>query len=477
MLYSILAALFGIASVGNSKQLVEKPLKAQVTSLPGQPPVSFQQYAGYINIDQSSNKSIFYYFQESDTTVQNAPVFLWTNGGPGCSGLLGGFIEQGAFRIQANGSLILNPGRWNQRVHMLFIEQPAGVGFSFSDNKNDYNTGDSQAVADMYSFILGWFAAFPNYKKNDFYISSESYGGHYMPQLAKYIVQHNDGSINFQGFLVGNPYTDPVENAKGMYDTFFGHSLVSLPAWKQYYSVCKDGEDYNDTDCQNQMAVLEGQVGSVYLYGLDWPVCNEGQSLYGFKQQQWFIEKVLKPMGRGHGFPGTLKSHHRVLSEQELGDLFEPCATDYLTTYLNRQDVQTALHAVVGTEWTMCSNDVVWNASDFNTYMEPIYQFLIDGNYNLHITVYSGDDDSVCGTLGTQSWLWNLGYTKANDWTSWTQNEPVNGPQVAGYHIQFSHNNKIAISFVTIHSAGHQVPWYNAERAYLLLEGYLGGRW
>lgn len=55
---------------------------------------------------------------------------------------------------------------------------------------------------------------------NDFHISSESYGGHYMPQLAEEILKKNDkvkedGSapvINFSGFLVGNPYTDARSN-------------------------------------------------------------------------------------------------------------------------------------------------------------------------------------------------------------------------------------------------------------------------
>ena len=58
------------------------------------------------------------------------------------------------------------------------------------------------------------------HSSNDFHISSESYGGHYMPQLAEEILKRNekakaDGSapvINFSGFLVGNPYTDAQSN-------------------------------------------------------------------------------------------------------------------------------------------------------------------------------------------------------------------------------------------------------------------------
>jgi hypothetical protein len=30
--------------------------------------------------------------------------------------------------------------------------------------------------------------------------------------------------------------------------------------------------------------------------------------------------------------------------------------------------------------------------------------------YGLDILVYSGDDDSQCATVGTQDWIWSLGY-------------------------------------------------------------------
>ena len=35
----------------------------------------------------------------------------------------------------------------------------------------------------------------------------------------------------------------------------------------------------------------------------------------------------------------------------------------------------------------------------------PLYNYLIDGAYGLDILIYSGDDDSVCGTVGTQNWV------------------------------------------------------------------------
>ena len=59
---------------------------------------------------------------------------------------------------------------------------------------------------------------------------------------------------------------------------------------------------------------------------------------------------------------------------------------------------------------------------------QPYYLSLIDGGYNLSLLVYSGDDDSVCGTIGTQSWIWDLGPATVGNWSSWSL-----GGQVAGY--------------------------------------------
>ena len=150
-------------------------------------------------------------------------------------------------------------------VVRLFIEQPIGVGYSFSDNSKDYNVGDNQAVEDMYSMILGFLQEYDDFKNNDFYIASESYGGHYMPMLASYIVQHNtNNEINFKGFLVGNPLTDMVENAKGMYDTFYGHSLVSYPLWSTWHVQCDDGNNQS-TYCQDLMSAMNQQVEHICI--------------------------------------------------------------------------------------------------------------------------------------------------------------------------------------------------------------------
>ena len=87
------------------------------------------------------------------------------------------FTEQGPFRPNEDLTLYVNNYSWVNVANMLFIEAPAGVGFSFSDVSSDYTTDDNTTAIDNYHLIQGWLTAFPNYQSNDFYITSESYGG------------------------------------------------------------------------------------------------------------------------------------------------------------------------------------------------------------------------------------------------------------------------------------------------------------
>ena len=92
-------------------------------------------------------------------------------------------------------------------ANVLFLESPTGVGFSYSNTTSDYqNGGDRKTAHDNYAFLVNWLERFPEYKKRDFYISGESYAGHYVPQLAHTILHHNKKAngpiINLKGIIV-----------------------------------------------------------------------------------------------------------------------------------------------------------------------------------------------------------------------------------------------------------------------------------
>ena len=206
-----------------------------ITNLPGLDTDTFNKYSmfsGYIDVYPAHNRSIFYWFVESLNKPTSDPVAVWTNGGPGASGLLGMFTEHGPFRPLQNLTLRVQPWSWVNVANMIYIECPAGVGFSFSDDTADYTTDDNKTAIDNYHFIQGWLKKFPNYMDNDFYITSESYGGHYMPTLAQQIILGNaaggDPQINFAGVFDGNPYTNHDENQRGEYEIIWCQDLFML---------------------------------------------------------------------------------------------------------------------------------------------------------------------------------------------------------------------------------------------------------
>jgi len=90
-------------------------------------------YSGYSSIAHTS-KEIHYMFLTSQNDPVNDPVVIWFNGGPGCSSMLAWAQEHGPF-LQADTSADFheNVHSWNKFANMLYIEQPAGVGYSYCD--------------------------------------------------------------------------------------------------------------------------------------------------------------------------------------------------------------------------------------------------------------------------------------------------------------------------------------------------------
>ena len=88
------------------------------------------------------------------------------------------------------------------------------MGFSKSFRNNNFTYNDPTTTEDNYKALTDFFRKFPNLKKNDFYISGESYAGIYVPYLANEILEKNklpntEVKINLKGILVGNACTDP----------------------------------------------------------------------------------------------------------------------------------------------------------------------------------------------------------------------------------------------------------------------------
>jgi carboxypeptidase C (cathepsin A) len=247
-------------------------LADKIENLPGAEKldVTFNQFSGYLSVPGTTgekSKNLHYWFVESMNDPSNDPITFWTNGGPGCSGLIAFFTEQGPFRPNSDGSLSMNDYAWNKIANMVFIESPTGVGFSYSNDENDLKANDNSTAHDNYHLIKEFLIRFPEYTNNTIYLSSESYGGHYIPTLAKVIVDQNKISsikLNLKGLAIGNPYTDYNSGTPAMIETLWGHQLIAKPLYDVYKTECQSSQSDRCDELESQM--LNGIGINTYIY-------------------------------------------------------------------------------------------------------------------------------------------------------------------------------------------------------------------
>ncbi|KAL8497582.1 hypothetical protein ACS0TY_021063 [Phlomoides rotata] len=419
--------------------------------LPGQPPVKFSQYSGYVTVHRNYGRALFYWLTEATTNAHTKPLVLWLNGGPGCSSVAYGASEEiGPFRINKTASsLYLNKYSWNQEANILFLESPAGVGFSYTNTSSDLkNFGDKKTAHDALVFVIRWLQRFPQYKHRDLYISGESYAGHYVPQLAQKIHDHNKKSshriINLKGFIVGNAVTDDYYDSIGKVEYLWSHSMISDHTYKLIKKSC-NFRSQSSKKCDAALNyATDHELGDVDQYSIYTDTCTASQK---------------RPKYRTQRFKNTL------ISTRFSG--YDPCTEYYALAYYNRKDVQKALHANttgIPYKWTACSDVLFYNWKDSAATILPTYKKLIAAG--LRIWVFSGDTDSVVPVTASRFSLRHLDLKIKTPWYPWYADGQVGG-WTEVYH---------GLTFATVRGAGHEVPLFQPSRAFKLFQTFLSGQ-
>ncbi|RLN41801.1 serine carboxypeptidase II-3-like [Panicum miliaceum] len=312
-------------------------------------------------------------FKEYERSLTTKVIEMGCVQGPGCSSLGGAMLEIGPFFVNRdNKTLSRNKYAWNNVANMLFLESPAGVGFSHSNRTSDYNnTGDRSTAADAYTFLINWLERFPEYKGRSFFITAESYGGHYIPQLANTILSNN----------------------KIMNTTMI--NLKGVAKLTKQFRICSFNRTYTGL-CRTAIEEANNEKGLIDQSNIYASFCWDASA----PQQQ----------------------HASVTN-------IDPCASYYMRSYLNRQEVQRAFHAnTTGLKqpWSDCSSICFLSTShiispenwkDAQVSMLPSIEHLISSGVS--IWLYSGDIDAVCPVISTLYSLDILGLQINSSWRAW----------------------------------------------------------
>jgi len=134
------------------------------------------QYTGWLDV---GHKHLFFWYFESENaaTDGSSPLTLWLTGGPGGSSMIGMLLELGPCLINEHGNgTIYNPFGWNKNSALLFVDQPAGVGFSYLDHGQSLPSDSFTSAADMHIFLqILMHQVFPEHKEGPLVLTGESY--------------------------------------------------------------------------------------------------------------------------------------------------------------------------------------------------------------------------------------------------------------------------------------------------------------
>lgn len=132
-------------------------------------------------IDVTATRRLFYWYFDSRNDPENDPIIVWMNGGPGASSMMGLFNEAGpCYLLNDTGLPTTNEWAWNNNASVLFLDQPAGVGFSSVAEGAPIPREDKDGAQDFQQFLNIFFNyVFPSKGKLPIHIAGESYGGHY----------------------------------------------------------------------------------------------------------------------------------------------------------------------------------------------------------------------------------------------------------------------------------------------------------
>ncbi|KAJ8610245.1 hypothetical protein MRB53_038648 [Persea americana] len=376
-----------------------------------------KQYSGYLD-DEEEDKHLFYWFFESRNDPKNDPVVLWLNGGPGCSSLTGLFFELGPSFVNKKVGLDYNPFAWNSNASVIFLDQPVNVGYSYSGSSVSNTVA---AGKDVYALLTLFFKQFPEYAKQDFHISGESYAGHYIPVFANEIMSHKNRNINLKSLLIGNGLTDgltqyayyrPMACGGGGYPAVLDSSACqsmdnALPRCQSLIQNCYDSE-----------SVFSCVPASIYCNNaMMGPYQRTGQNVYDIRSKC---------------------ADDSNLCYTELG---------WIDSYLNKPEVMKALGAEVS-KYDSCNFDINRNFLFAGDWMKPYHRLVPGLLEKMPVLIYA--------------WLGNEAWTLALEWPG---QKSFN--KAALKNLTLADDGKTPIgmvrssgnlTFLALHGGGHMIP-------------------
>lgn len=414
--------------------------------------------------------------------------------------MLGMLQELGPCLINdwGNGT-IHNEFGWNREAALLFVDQPAGVGFSYHDE--GYPTpGDSFTAAHHMHLFLQIFVSqvFPSLAEGPFHITGESYAGHYIPALGAEIVSQNalyphHPQVPLKSVLIGNGYVSPLDTAFGYWETLCTTNpgvdkpvlnetrcdimAANMPRGIEVARVCYDHPD--PMICAAAGQVLWDGVISYY----DAESGKGGRNRYDSKSPMEYIFCLINHCQVGVRFEYKLNS--RLVTAPCVIDDLCYISSSRIQEYLNTPRVFSALSVPPSIQnYSIMTLDIAYAfdaTNDGGISMTSQVQYLLSSQ--IGVLFYQGNLDLACNTAGNIRWANSMPWKGQTEFASkslgpWSAEVDGEVKMVGSFkevkvRMVKGDEKKTRFALVTVNGAGHMVPMDKPEIALELVTRWL----
>lgn len=418
----IIISLLLVAST--SKKIIEKDSLQQQKFFP------FPPQTGYIPIYNDPKNSMFYWYFEAENSPETAPVIIWLDGGPGCASTWGLFGQVGPYEVdqydETHKMAKLRTINWSQNAHLIFPDQPLGIGFStVTEDKIARNY--KQLQEQFIQFYEGFLEKHPNMKKRDIYIIGESYGGHYAPYIGDILLRSENPNIKVKGIGIINGYMD----GKILYKTYPDFSL-KVPQYTGFQQSDYDKIQPIVNLCEN-MINYRGNPMLAYQ-----EVCDK------ISENIQSIAKKFKPDFDPYYMPGNDTTNYSFVG------------------FLNDKEIQNVLG--VSKEFTPCNSYVgnLFGASDYFVDSRKFIAELLSND--VKVLVFDGDLDWICNYLQEEINLDEMNWYGKIGWRNQELKECEFGMC----------KEYLNLRYVRFKGAGHAAPKFQPGNALKLVNEFIG---
>uniref|UniRef100_A0A224Z8J6 Serine carboxypeptidase n=1 Tax=Rhipicephalus zambeziensis TaxID=60191 RepID=A0A224Z8J6_9ACAR len=371
-------------------------------------------YSGFITVNDTYNSNLFFLFVVAEENRSDAPVLLWTMGGPGLSALFGEFLENGPIACTVDGFMPNFSTRANtlqKNMSIIYLDAPLGAGYSFTNDTNGYSKSLDEITDDIMNFLGQFFTLFSEYKNRDFYVAGESYAARYSVSIANRMIKNEkqEATANrmtnnekpalpsLRGVIGGNGFLGPILDIAESSEFMYQLSMVEKTGCDQFSNQFKEMK--KETNATIILYMLERT-----LFTAEPPTLFQNVTMYKDYLSPAYTERLL--------------------------------SMKLCFVLLNSSDVRTALHIGQTLPFQYNNSRMLYSlAPDYITNIDTTVAKVLN---NTPVLLYTGQFDPLFPSVNQRSYLSQLQWRYSEEYNAaqrFTWKPPTWGPLdgFAGY--------------------------------------------